>query len=252
MDDWQKKIVIKTGSKGQLIVDSTNGYDINPKEFCLNSKSNHDDEGSHKLSSPKVLYLIISNHTRMEAAMRESIRSTWSTDVNKTLSDNHKVLFFVGRTKTSENNRDNEYNAKVVEEAKIYNDIVKTDIEEFDTQYYMKQTFSMLSWMYKYCELARFVVKTTSNTYVNLETLEKFAEQEMFAANRIYGSILKRMMPDRQIGGIHQISEEEWPWDYLPPFLKDPTFVMSGDVVPRLLLGSLKLHCKDVIRPFVR
>ena len=67
--------------------------------------------------------------------MRESIRSTWSTDVNKTLSDNHKVLFFVGRTKTSENNRDFEYNAKVVEEAKIYNDIVKTDIEEFDTQY---------------------------------------------------------------------------------------------------------------------
>ena len=60
------------------------------------------------------------------------------------------------------------------------------------------------------------------------------------------------MMPDRQIGGIHQISEEEWPWDYLPPFLKDPTFVMSGDVVPRLLLGNLKLHCKDVIRPFVR
>ena len=247
MDDWQKKIVIKTGSKGQLIVDSTNGYDINPKDVCSRSKSNHDDERSHKLSSPKVLYLIISNHTRMEAAMRESIRSTWSTDVNKTLSDNHKVLFFVGRTKTSENNRDNEYNAKVVEEAKIYNDIVKTDIEEFDTQYYMKQTFSMLSWMYKHCELARFVVKTTSNTYVNLETLEKFAEQEMFAANRIYGSILKRMMPDRQIGGIHQISEEEWPWDYLPPFLKDPTFVMSGDVVPRLLLGSLKLYCKETM-----
>ena len=64
-------------------------------------------------------------------------------------------------------------------------------------------------------------------------------------------SILKRMMPDRQIGGIHQISEEEWPWDYLPPFLKDPTFVMSGDVVPRLLLGNLKLHCKGVIRPIL-
>ena len=184
---------------------------------------------------------MLSNHTSIEATMRESVRSTWSTDINKTLSDNHLVLFFLGKgvhRKESVNSKLELMNReKIIEEGRIYKDIVTTDVDEFDPQYHLKQTFSMLSWMYKYCQLARFVVKTTSNTYVNLKTLEQFAEQEMFAANRIYGSILKRRMPDRRLEGLHFISEEEWPWGYFPPFLREPSFVVSGDVVPRLLLG---------------
>ena len=236
MAEWQKKIIIKTGNKGQLIVGSKNKYDINPKDFCSNSKSNNDR--SHH-ASPKVLYLVLSNHTEIEATMRESIRSTWSTDVNKTLSDNHMVLFFLGRTKSSKKYTQTKLSssAKILEEAKIYNDIVTTDVDESDPEYYMKQTFSMFSWTYKYCESARFVVKTTSNTYVNLKSLEQFADQEMFAANRIYGSIFKRRYPDRNINGLHYISEEDWPWDYLPPFIREPTFIMSGDILPRILLG---------------
>jgi len=236
--DWQKKITVKTGSKGQLIVDSTNTYGINPKSFCSNPKSNSDR--SH--ASPKVLYLILSNHTEIEASMRDSIRSSWSIDINKTLSNNHKVIFFLGKTKnkfgSAHPNSKLKTGAKIMEEGKIYSDLVTTDVEEYDPQYNIKQTFAMLSWMYKYCEIARFVVITTSNSYVNLKTLEQFADQEMFAANRIYGSILKRMIPDRQEGGLHYISEEEWPWDYFPPFLKEPTFILSGDVVPRLLLAA--------------
>ena len=236
MADWQKKIIIKTGSKGQLIVDSTNEYGINQEDFCAYTKSKTDR--SH--ASPKVLYLILSNSTDIEAAMRESIRSSWSRDINKTLSKGHRVMFFLGRNdiKQDVNFKSKiDQNVQITEESEIYKDIVTTDVEESDPQYHMKQTFAMLSWMYKYCELARFVVKTTSNTYVNLKVLEQFAEQEMFAANRIYGSILKRMIPDRRSKAAHYISEEEWPWDYFPPFLKEPTFVMSGDVVPRLLLG---------------
>ena len=233
---------MKTGSKGQLIVDSTNKYGLNPKDFCSNPASNSDrSQPVH----PKVLYLVLSNHTSIEATMRESIRSTWSTDVNKTLSDNHVVLFFLGKGgRLKQNVKLNSKlvkREKIIEEGSIYKDIVTTDVDEFDPQYHIKQTFAMLSWMYKYCQLARFVVKTTSNTYVNLNTLEKFADQEMFAANRIYGSILKRRIPDRRADALHYISEEEWPWGYFPPFLREPSFVVSGDVVPRLLLGSFHL-----------
>ena len=240
MADWQEKISVKTGTKGQLIVNSSNKYGINPKDFCAYAKSGN----SRSRAYPKVLYLVLSNSTKIEASMRASIRSSWSTDINKTLSDGHKVLFFLGKTN---NRKDSNLktkvtpNADIMEESNTYKDIVTTYVEESDSQYHMKQTFAMLSWMYKYCELARFVVKTTSNTYVNLKILEQFAEQEMFAANRIYGTILKRMIPDRRTQGVHYISEEEWPWDYLPYFLKEPTLVMSGDVVPRLLLGSLKI-----------
>ena len=62
----------------------------------------------------------------------------------------------------------------------------------------------------------------------------------MYAANRIYGELLKRMQPQREklseIG--HYISKENWPWGHFPPFLKGPSFVISGDVVPRLLMAT--------------
>ena len=239
MAEWQKKLIVKTGSKGQLIVDSTNEYDINQKDFCASHPTKQEGRKSH--TSPKVLYLILSNSTNIEGKMRESIRQSWSKDVNKTLSENHKVVFFLGRRhykKDANLQSELQYDIELVNEAEKYKDLVRTDVSEADTHYNLKQTIAMLSWAYKHCQLARFVVKTTSNTYANLNVIEQFAEQEMYAANRIYGSILKRMLPDRSIKGLHYIGEEEWPWDYLPPFLKDPSFILSGDVVPRLLLGT--------------
>ena len=37
--------------------------------------------------------------------------------------------------------------AKIMEEGKIYGDLVTTDVEEHDPQYSIKQTFAMLSWL---------------------------------------------------------------------------------------------------------
>ena len=239
MAEWQKKLIVKTGSKGQLIVDSTNEYDINQKDFCASHPKKQ--EGRKSRTSPKVLYLILSNSTNVEGEMRESIRQSWSRDVNKTLSENHKVVFFLGRRhykKDANFESELQHDIELINEAEKYKDLVRTDVSEANPHYNLEQTIAMLSWAYKHCQLARFVVKTTSNTYANLNVIEQFAEQEMYAANRIYGSILKRMLPDRSIKGLHYIGEEEWPWDYLPPFLKDPSFILSGDVVPRLLLGT--------------
>ena len=53
----------------------------------------------------------------------------------------------------------------------------------------------------------------------------------MYAANRIYGELLKRMQPQREklseIG--HYVSNENWPWSHFPPFLQGPSFIISGD-----------------------
>ena len=53
----------------------------------------------------------------------------------------------------------------------------------------------------------------------------------MYAANRIYGELLKRMQPQREksseIG--HYISTQNWPWSHFPPFLQGPSFIISGD-----------------------
>ena len=229
-----------------MIVHTSSEYDINQEGFCGQQNPEAIPFRTAQSKSPKVLYLVLSNSTETERKMRQAIRISWSNnDENKTLSDNHKVLFFLGQTE--ETDEYNQYDSdlqmykdvKFREEGLAHQDIIRTDVSEADVQYNLKQTIAMLSWTYKYCQLARFVVRTTSSTYVNVKVLETFAEQEMFAANRIYGSILKRMLPDRNRDGIHYISKEEWPWDFFPPFLKEPSFVLSSDVIPRLLLGMV-------------
>ena len=58
---------------------------------------------------------------------------------------------------------------------------------------------------------------------------------------RIYGSMLKRMEPNRDPKSGHFISERDWPWRFFPPFVREPTFLVSADLVPRLLLAASTL-----------
>ena len=103
-----------------------------------------------------------------------------------------------------------------------------------------KQLIISLSWIYQNCQEARFILKTTSDTYINVAKVLQLVDQEMYAANRMYGELLKRMEPQRDPNSKygHYTSVSEWPWTHFPPFLKGPSYVISGDVIPRLLMAS--------------
>ncbi len=58
---------------------------------------------------------------------------------------------------------------------------------------------------------------------------------------RIYGSLMKRMQPNRDSKSVHFVSERDWPWMFFPPFVQEPTFLISSDLVPRLLLAASTL-----------
>ena len=49
---------------------------------------------------------------------------------------------------------------------------------------------------------------------------------------------MKRMTPDRNPEGAHYVSPKDWPWDTYPPFLKGPSYVISGDLIPRMLMAT--------------
>jgi hypothetical protein len=53
--------------------------------------------------------------------------------------------------------------------------------------------------------------------------------------------MLKRMEPNRDPKSRHFISEKDWPWKFFPPFVREPTFLVSADLVPRLLLAASTL-----------
>ena len=100
----------------------------------------------------------------------------------------------------------------------------------------------MYGWLYENCPRVRFVLKTTSDIFINLPKVDQLVEQEMFAANRMYGELLKRMQANRDPAadkhGQHFVSKKDWPWDHFPPFLKGPSYIVSGDLIPRILMAS--------------
>ena len=133
---------------------------------------------------------------------RDNIRATWA----KNLPDSVKLMFMTGQQLGNDG----------VNEAE--DDLLQTDIDAHDPDFDFKQTLAMLSWFYKNCPRARFVLKTTSDIFLNVHKIIELVDQEMFASNRMYGELLRRMGPERKMDSNshhHLISEEQWPWRYI-------------------------------------
>ncbi len=229
LDHWiRSHLAANTGTSGQMIIKSRFQY-----EQDLSYLSS--DE------SPRMLVLAISRSKEE----RDNIRATWGQLVLAS-KGKYQLLFFIGHSLLE----DQDEFAIEVEE---HNDIVRTDIEESDPAFDFTLTVSMLSWMYVHCPRARFVVKTTSDAFINVHKMEQLIDQEMFAANRMYGELLKRMEPQRdsqsQIG--HFVPESQWPWDNYPPFIEGPSVVISGDVVPRLLMAVTVLPTMPLVQVYL-
>ena len=174
---------------GQMLIQTRIKFnthsDTNPNVVTCN-----DDE---------IKIVIVSlSQSRLE---RDNIRATWA----KALPNSVKLIFMIGK-----NSNTNEVIENVVEE-----NLVETDIDAQDKNFDFKQTLAMLSWLYKNCPRARFVLKTTSDVFINVPKIIELIDQEMFASNRMYGELLRRMGPERKIDSNshhHLISKEEWPW----------------------------------------
>ena len=96
----------------------------------------------------------------------------------------------------------------------------------------------MLAWANKFCSQARYVVVTKEHTFVNWRRMEMLAEREMFSSNRVYGDFMYMMTPNRKVNGKHQVTSQEWPWQYYPPFSLGESLLVSSDALPRLLLSA--------------
>ena len=89
------------------------------------------------------------------AQERSNIRQTWA----KVLPDKVKVIFMLGQ---EEDNKD------LIQEFQTYEDILQTDVPVDDNAHEFKQILIMLSWIYHNCPSLRYVLKTTSDTYINV------------------------------------------------------------------------------------
>lgn len=210
LDDWVKSnLIAETGSMGQMLIRTNIEFSRHPDT----------DPNGVNCNDEKVKVIIVSiSQSRQE---REIIRSTWA----KNLTQSVKLVFITSRNSDSH---------------EVEKDVIETNIDSQDPYFEFKQTIAMFSWLDKNCPRVRFVLKTCSDIFINTNKLIELADQEMYASNRMYGDLLRRIGAERKKESKqhHPVSLEEWPWRKFPPFLKGPSYIISGDLIPRILMAT--------------
>lgn len=192
------------------------------------------------LCSGDVDLLIVIESTWDKSYARKSIRKTWGEACNKKHS-RIRCAFFFGNKNILEANK------WLRQESEKYNDIVQFDFWDSYANLTYK-TLSALKWSTKYCEKAKYVMKTDDDVYVNTELLPhliKAAPDNKFFGGHCWGA----SSPNRDTNSKWYVSFQQYSHPTLPAMCSGTGYIMSSDIVK----GAVKLsanipffHLEDV------
>lgn len=185
-------------------------------------------DGSHT----KLLVLITSavHHT----AARMAIRQTWMhygsrRDVG--------MAFVLGQS------TDKSLNKALNKEDSMYRDLIRGNFVDSYNNLTLK-TMSSLEWTARHCLRAKYVLKTDDDMFINVPKLLAFVDT--LKANRtIYGRRAENWLPVRNKWSKYYIPIAQYSKKVFPCFTTGPAYLMTGDIVGDLLVGSLNT-------PFIR
>ncbi|KAM9665736.1 beta-1,3-galactosyltransferase 4 [Trichechus inunguis] len=154
-------------------------------------------------------------------------------------------------------------------EAAAQGDILQAAFQDSYRNLTLK-TLSGLNWANKHCPMARYILKTDDDVYVNVPELVSelvrrggrseqwergtepqsavaVGDKEQEQGGRVLGSepvpllylgrMHWRVYPSRTPGGRHQVSEQQWPmaWGPFPPYASGTGYVLSASAVQLIL-----------------
>ncbi|CAG5131439.1 unnamed protein product [Candidula unifasciata] len=198
--ELQKKII---AFLSQEIINNHNfSYIHNPIKTC----------SSEKIT---VLFVIPSAPTNFENRdkVRKGSRASYIHDSN----NQAKLLFFLGRSQS--NATDEDIQQKINEEVIKYNDIVQDGFEDSYRNMRLKAV-SMLKWASNFCGRAKYVIRTDDDVQVNPEKLVAALDRMSNEfSDFILGQVVSGWEPIRRKENKYFLSQEEYPYSTLPPFV---------------------------------
>ena len=172
----------------------------------------------------KFPLLILVPSGPMNFKNRRVIRQTWGTDhsMNKTW----RTMFLLGQ---AEYPKENIY---VISEAAIYGDIVQGD--QIDSYYNLTLKLEMgLEWAVNYCDFD-FLLKADDDVFIDPFQLIDYLRRPKTPQSSLYlGNVARRAKTRRE--GKWGLTYEEYPDKVLPKFCLGPAYVMSRDVVAKVV-----------------
>lgn len=192
--------------------------------------------------------LVAINSAATNLQQRQAIRETWFKWVK---ASNQSILFFIARP-------EDPFLLKELElENYYFNDIVllsvrvsfKLALTEFIKQifpcepsilketYYLLtfKTLSILHWSLSNCPNIRFLIKCDDDMFLNWPKLNAFLTENQNQTNTIIGKPNRDTKPNRDRFSRWFMPKELYELDYYPDFADGPIYILTADLLPRLL-----------------
>ncbi|KAL1267417.1 hypothetical protein QQF64_032780 [Cirrhinus molitorella] len=189
---------------------------------------------------PFLVILITTTHKEFDA--RQAIRETWGDE--STFSDLRIItLFLLGRS------TDAVLNQMVEQESEIFHDIV---VEDFIDSYHnlTLKTLMGMRWVATFCNQAKYVMKTDSDIFVNMDNLVyKLLKPATKPRRRYFTGYVINGGPIRDMRSKWYMPRDLYPESKYPPFCSGTGYVFSADVAELIYKTSLHtrlLHLEDV------
>ncbi|XP_053325183.1 beta-1,3-galactosyltransferase 2-like [Spea bombifrons] len=166
---------------------------------------------------------------------REAIRSTWG---NESIGDEKGLtiirLFLLG----VDNNENSSATAK---ESDMYHDIIQRDFQDTYKNLSIK-TIMGIDWVSTYCPDSKYIMKTDSDMFVNVERLLTELEPELPPKQNFFtGFLMKNPVPHRNKESKWYVPPSDYPDKTYPDFCSGTGYVFSEDMVPKILRSSFKI-----------
>ncbi|KAK6483093.1 UNVERIFIED_CONTAM: hypothetical protein FKN15_066648 [Acipenser sinensis] len=190
--------------------------------------------------TPFLVILISTTHKEFDA--RQAIRETWG-DENNFNDIKIITLFLLGQ------NTDLVLNQMVEQESQIFHDIV---VEDFIDSYHnlTLKTLMGMRWVTTFCPKAKYVMKTDSDIFVNMDNLVyKLLKPTTKPRRRYFTGYVINGGPIRDVRSKWYMPRDLYPENKYPPFCSGTGYVFSTDVAELIYKTSLHttlLHLEDV------
>ena len=201
-----------------------------PKYICKNNFS--------KEAPPlEIVAAIVSSP--WDFSLRNLLRETWLSATRGNTAANIRHVFLLG-TAVSSNNND-KVQSMIDAESRIYNDIIQSSFQDTYRNLTLK-TLMMLDWSLEYCYNAKFIFKVDIDVFTHIPALLNITKQIPYNTS-VFGEFrpLRGQYPIRTAEGPSskwQVSIEEYPRPFYPPFPAGPRYLIPMAMVPDLLKVS--------------
>ncbi|KAM9326859.1 beta-1,3-galactosyltransferase 2-like [Gastrophryne carolinensis] len=227
--EWIRNINV-----GTKLSTPAEGYlNIKHYPYIINEPDKCKDKG------PFLVLLITT--AAAEVKHRAAIRRTWG---NESLRADIAIvrLFMLGV--------DRIVDSKVIlQESEKHHDIIQKDFQDTYENLTIKTIMGM-EWISDYCPGAKYVMKTDTDMFVNINRLLDFLQPNLpMKQNYFTGFVIQNNGPHRNKDSKWHVPYSLYPHHFYPTFCSGTGYVFSGDLAPKILRASFKvkyLYLEDV------